>query len=105
MRVSELVRREPSPDPGRRGGAVQLGSDASRPAGSAAGRATDHTEQCAGWQPGTELEPWVELLPGPTVHADLAALVTFAVLCRGGRNAELVLLVTVLSRLSCRLVS
>jgi hypothetical protein len=38
----------------------------------------------------------VKLLPGPAVHPDIAAFVALAVLCRGGRNAESRVLVSVL---------
>ena len=60
------MRREPSPDLGRRGGAVQLGTDASRSAGLATGRAAEHAEQNPDGEAGAVLEPWVELLLMPS---------------------------------------
>jgi hypothetical protein len=35
-----------------------------------------------------DLEPWVELVPCPTVHPDLAALAARATLCRTGSYPE-----------------
>ena len=34
----------------------------------------DYTQQSADWELVTDLQPWIELLPRPTVHPDLAAL-------------------------------
>jgi hypothetical protein len=45
VRVTQLVRREPAPDPGTAGDATQLGADRGGRPGPAAGRSVDHTEQ------------------------------------------------------------
>jgi hypothetical protein len=34
----------------------------------------DHAEQRADWEPSADLEPWVELLPRPSVHSDFSPL-------------------------------
>jgi hypothetical protein len=34
----------------------------------------DYTQQSADWELVTDLQPWIELLPRPTVHPDLSAL-------------------------------
>ncbi len=38
----------------------------------------DHAEDCADWKRAADLEPWFELLPRPSVHADFASLATLA---------------------------
>src|SRR5436309_13722469 len=72
--VAELVRREPSPDAGRPSGVSQQRADPGRRAGTAAGGSTEHAEQRADRQPRANLQPRLELLPGPTVHSNLAPL-------------------------------
>jgi hypothetical protein len=79
MGVAQLVRREAPPDTSTSGHRMKLGAHAcGRPwpptGGPAedAGRRTDR-------QLRAQCEPRDELLPGPAVHADLAALAAFAV--------------------------
>jgi hypothetical protein len=79
VRVAELMRREPAPDPGGHGGVVQLGADSGRSEWPPACRAAQEAEQPAGRQFPAEFEPWVEVRPCPAVHPDLAALLALAV--------------------------
>jgi hypothetical protein len=75
--VPQLVRREPPPDARRRGRMTQLlarGRGFPAPAGC---RAVDHAQQRSDRELAADLEPWVELLPGPTIHPDLAPLAAF----------------------------
>jgi hypothetical protein len=85
------MRRKASAQPRCDRRISQLHADAGWRARPSAGRAAQHAEQGANGQTGAYGEPWLELLPGPTVHPDFATLVALAVLCRGVRNAELVL--------------
>jgi hypothetical protein len=45
VRMAQLVRREPAPDPGAGGEAAELGADRGGRPGPAAGRSVDHAEQ------------------------------------------------------------
>jgi hypothetical protein len=73
VRVAQWVRREPSPYAGLASGAAQLGAGGrGHPRPSARG-AVDDAEQRPNRQLNARLEPGRELLPGPVVHADLAA--------------------------------
>src|ERR671923_1355574 len=76
VRVAQLVRREASPHAGLAGDPSQLGAGGGGPPGPSAGGAVDDAEQRADGQLDARLEPRRELLPGPVVHADLAAAAT-----------------------------
>src|SRR5213082_3268876 len=78
VRVAELVRREPTAHPRRAGRLAQLDANPGWRAGTAAGGSTEHAEQRANRQPRADLEPRLELLPGPTVHSNLAPLAALA---------------------------
>jgi hypothetical protein len=95
VRVPQLMRREPATHSGGNRGVVKLFTDAGRRARPAACRPTHDAEQPSDRQGPTRLQPWFEVRPRPAVHADLAALVALAVLCRSARNAESLLLLTV----------
>ena len=72
--VPELMRRESSADACCRGRVVQLfacGRGLPPPPG---GRPMDHAQHGADRKLATDLEPWLELLPRPAVHADRASL-------------------------------
>src|SRR5947209_8541348 len=57
---------------------AQLCANARGGAPSAAGRSSQDAEECADRKGAAEREPWLELVPGPAVHAYLAALTTLA---------------------------
>lgn len=76
--VAEPVWREPAAHAGCAGGIAQLDANPGGGAGAAAGGSTQHAEQRADRQPGADAEPWLELLPGPAVHSDFAALAALA---------------------------
>ena len=80
---SLMVRCEPASDPGRLGGRAELGADPGGRARSTSCRAPQHTKQRTDGQSGAQLEPRVEVLPRPPVHADLA---TFAALSVSDRD-------------------
>jgi hypothetical protein len=69
--VAELVRGETAPHPSLRGDAAQLGAGGVAGPRPAAGRAVDHPQQRTDRHRHPELEPRPEVLPAPTVHADL----------------------------------
>jgi hypothetical protein len=70
--VPELVRREPSPDPCLDGGSPQVRSGGgARPVPTAC-RAVDDAEQRPYGYLEPQLEPGLQLVPAPAVHADLA---------------------------------
>jgi hypothetical protein len=73
MRVAQLVWREASPHPGLAGDAARLAAGGGGRPGPPSGGAVDDAEQRSDRQLDPRLEPWFELLPGPVVHADLAA--------------------------------
>src|SRR5215207_7131929 len=78
VRVAQLVRRKASPHAGLARDAAQLrASGGGRPRPSARG-AVDDAEQRPYGQLDPRLEPGRELLPGPVVHADLAAPIALA---------------------------
>src|SRR5450755_2788310 len=57
---------------------MQLLSGGRRFPAPSGGRSVDHAQQRADRQLTANLEPWVELLPRPTVHPNLAALAALA---------------------------
>ena len=69
--VAELMGREPPPDTGSPGDLAELLGCCGCLAMPACGRAVDHAEQRTDWKPCADLEPRVELIPGPAIHADL----------------------------------
>src|SRR3954447_11346488 len=67
------MRCEAPPDTGLRGGVAQLGArGAGRPC-AAAGRAGRDAQHRTDRKVDARGEPWLKLVPGPVVHADLAA--------------------------------
>jgi hypothetical protein len=68
-----LVGREAASYSGRGGGAPQLGAGRGRRPMATAGRAVDDAQQRTDRQLAPHLEPGLELLSAPCVHADLAA--------------------------------
>ena len=78
MSVPQLMRREATPHARRSGGMVQLFARGRRLPAAACGRSVDHSQQRPDWELAADLEPRVELLPGPAVHPDLATLAAFA---------------------------
>ena len=76
--MSELMGRESTAEPGRRGGVAQLIADSGRRARSSAGRASEHAEQSADRERRAELEPRIEVLPAPAVQSDLSPFAAFA---------------------------
>jgi len=76
--VAQLVWREATPDCRSCGGAPKLYADSVLRPWPTAGRAADDAEERPDRQLFADLEPWVELLPAPAVHADLAALAALA---------------------------
>src|SRR3954451_12228722 len=78
VRVAELMGCEAPPDTGLRGGVAQLGARrAGRPC-AAASRAGRDAQQRTDWKVDARGEPWLNLLPGPVVHADLPAATALA---------------------------
>jgi hypothetical protein len=71
--VAKLVRREASPHAGGGRCAAELGAGGRGCPRSAAGRSVDDAEQRADGKLNAELEPGLEFLPAPVVHADFAA--------------------------------
>src|SRR4051794_33327807 len=70
--VAELVRREAPAHASRRGGLAELCAGGGCRPGAPAGRSAQDAEQRSDGQCDADLEPWLELFPGPVVHADLA---------------------------------
>jgi hypothetical protein len=104
VRVPELMRRESTPDTSSGSCVVELFACRRRLPPSSRGRSVDHAQQRADRKLPAELEPWIELLPRPTIHPNLAALAALPVLCRSGRNAELRLPVAAFFLLGCCLM-
>ncbi len=75
VHMPELVRREATPNTGRRSGVVQLGADSRSRAWSPACRTAHDAKQPADRQRPPQLKPWIQLGPRPTVHPDLATLI------------------------------
>lgn len=72
--VAELVWRESSADTGCCGGVVQLFAGGRGFPASPGGRPVDHAEHGADRELAADLEPWLDLFPGPAVHSYLASL-------------------------------
>ena len=71
VRVPQLVRREASSHSGGGRGVAKLSARGrDRPAPTARGTGDD-AEQGADWQLEPGGQPWLQLLPGPVIHADL----------------------------------
>src|SRR3954469_22434194 len=86
--MAELVGSEAEPDASRRSGVAQLrASGRNRPA-PAARRTANNAEERANreLQPGGQ--PRLQLLPGPVVHADLAAPAALATAHQHGTSAR-----------------
>src|SRR5918992_6194688 len=78
VRVPELVRREAPADAGQRRGASELGAGRGGRPRTSERRAADDAEQRPDWEFDADVQPWLDLLPAPVVHADLAAAAAFA---------------------------
>ena len=72
--VSQLVGREAPSHAGGRGRVMQLFARGRRFPTSSRGRSVDHAQHRADRELVADLEPGVELVPRPTVHPDLSAL-------------------------------
>jgi hypothetical protein len=79
VRMPELVRREPPTDASGDGGPAQLRSGGPTGPVPAARRSVDDAEQRTDRKLDPQLEPRAKLLPGPCIHADLAAPSALAV--------------------------
>jgi len=77
--MPELVRREAPTDASGDGGPAQFRSGGRTGPVSAARRSVDDTEQRTDRKLDPQLEPGTKLLPGPCIHADLAAPAALAV--------------------------
>jgi hypothetical protein len=77
--VPELMRREPTPDPCRGRGVMELRSDPGRTAVTPARGSVQDAEERTDRQALAQLNPWLQLLPGPAVHTNLAALAALPV--------------------------
>jgi hypothetical protein len=78
VRVAQLVRRKAPPYPGLAGRAAQFRADGAGCPRPSACRTVDDAEQRSDRQLNAHVEPGRELLPGPVVHADLAAAAALA---------------------------
>ena len=78
VRVPQVVRREATPHARRSSRVMQLLACGRRLPAATGCRSVDHTQQRSDRELPADLEPRVELLPGPTVHPDLATLAAFA---------------------------
>src|SRR5688572_1248012 len=74
--VTELMWREPAPHSCRGGGAPQFGTRCSRRPVPSPRRAVDHAQQRTDRERAAHVKPRLELLPSPSVHADLATTAT-----------------------------
>jgi hypothetical protein len=79
VRVAQLVRGEPTPDPGADCEPAELGTDRGTRPRPPAGGAIDDAKQRTDRQLDARLQPRAELFPAPLVHADLAARAALAV--------------------------
>lgn len=78
MRVPELVRREATSDSCCRSCMVKLLACGRGLPAAAGGWSVNHAKDRADRKLATDLEPWLELLSRPAVHADLASLAALA---------------------------
>ena len=78
VRMPELMRRESAPHAGDGGRARELLAGRGCLPMATCGRPMDHAQQRTNRQPGADLKPRVQLLPGPAVHSDFAAFAVFA---------------------------
>jgi len=78
VRVAKLVGREAAPDPGADGEATQGAPGGCCGPWPPACRPVENADEGADGQLDLYLEPRIELLPGPAVHADFTSLATFA---------------------------
>ena len=76
--MSQLMRRESPPHTCRGGGACELLAGRCCLPMTARSRTVNYAQQRTDQQPCTHLKPWIQLLPGPAVHSDLAALAALA---------------------------
>jgi hypothetical protein len=76
--VPQLVGREPTPDTSDRSRSPQLLAGSRRLPVTAGGGAMDDAQQRADRKVCADLEPGLELIPRPTIHADLSATATLA---------------------------
>jgi hypothetical protein len=76
--VARLVRREASADACGRRRAAQLGTRGGGRPWSSSGRAVDDAEQRSDWELEAQVDPTLQVLPAPVVHADLAAATALA---------------------------
>jgi hypothetical protein len=79
VRVTQLVRGEPTPDPGADGEPAELGTDPGTRPRPPAGGAVDDSKKRPDRQLDARGQPRAELFPTPLVHADLAATAALAV--------------------------
>jgi hypothetical protein len=77
VRMTELVRREPTSYPRRSGCVMQLLLRRRGLPTPAGGWPVDHAQQRSDRELAADLEPRAELFPGPAVHTDLAPLAAF----------------------------
>ena len=78
MSVPQLVGREATSHTGRGSGVMQLLARCRCFPAAACCRSVKHAQQRPDRELSADLEPRVELLPGPSVHPDLATLATLA---------------------------
>jgi hypothetical protein len=79
VRVPQLVRREPPADAGWCCRVVELFACGGGFPAAAGGRSVDDAEQSSDGKLGSSLEPWLQLIPSPAVHPDLAAFAALPV--------------------------
>jgi len=79
MGVPELMGCESAAHASPGCGLVPLGADTRARPRTPDGRTAQQAEQGADRKGGAQFQPWAQLLPGPSVHPDLAALAAFAV--------------------------
>ena len=75
--VGLMMRREAAPHTPHGGCMMQLLAGGRCFPASAGRRTVDHAKQRSDRELAADLEPRVELLPGPTVHPDLAPFAAF----------------------------
>jgi hypothetical protein len=78
VRVAKLMRREAPPDAGDLCRVSLLLSRRGLRPSATAGRSGEHTEQRTDGQLDADVQPLLQLLPGPVVHADFAPAAALA---------------------------